>query len=87
MKVIVLYRANSSHAQSAEEFIRNLSSRDYVELEALDVDSIEGGRIAELYDIVRYPAVLVIRSDGNLQKLWQDEQLPLIDEVMSYTMA
>jgi hypothetical protein len=40
--------------------------------------------MAQLYDVVRYPAILVIDNDGRLQKFWQDQPFPLIDEVYSY---
>lgn len=40
--------------------------------------------MAGLYDIVDYPAFLVTADDGVLVRLWQGQQLPLIDEVASY---
>jgi hypothetical protein len=43
--------------------------------------------MATLYDIVRYPAIMVLRSDGAMQKAWEGIELPLIDEVQSYARS
>lgn len=40
--------------------------------------------MARLYDIVRYPAVLATRDNGEMLALWQGEQLPLMNEVAAY---
>ena len=88
MKLLVLYRANSEHSRSVEEFIGYFKQRDsQTEVELLDVDSVAGSSQAALYDVVQYPAILALQTDGSLQKLWQGEQLPLVDEVESYVVA
>lgn len=71
-----------------EEFIHNfedlhISSR----LEVLNIDSREGSALASLYDVVRYPAILVLQDDGSLQKSWEGDELPLLDEVAGYARA
>ena len=43
-----------------------------------------GSATATLYDIMRYPAILVLQNDGYLQKSWEGEQFPLMDEIFSY---
>jgi hypothetical protein len=40
--------------------------------------------MAKLYDIVRYPAIVVMTNEGHLQKFWQDQPFPLMDEVFAY---
>jgi hypothetical protein len=35
--------------------------------------------------VVRYPAILVMTGDGKLQKFWQDQPFPLMDEVTAYS--
>lgn len=85
MKAIILFKSDSPSSRDVEEFVRNLKSRQPdVEVQLLDVDQQEGENVARIYDVVRYPAVLVIRDDQAMQKLWQEESLPTIDEVMSY---
>jgi 3-deoxy-D-manno-octulosonic acid (KDO) 8-phosphate synthase len=50
----------------------------------MSIDTREGSATATLYDVVQYPAILVLQTDGYVQKIWQGEQLPLMDEVASY---
>lgn len=88
MKVLVLYRPNSEHGRLVEEFVHDFQSRHQDEhLEVLNIDTRDGSATASLYDVVQYPAILVIQADGYLQKLWQGERLPLMDEVVAYASA
>ncbi|HSW85131.1 MAG TPA: hypothetical protein VLF79_00755 [Candidatus Saccharimonadales bacterium] len=88
MKVMILYRPNSEHARIIEEFVRDYQSRHQPEhLELLNIDTREGSATATLYDIVQYPAILVVQSDGNVQKIWQGDSLPLMEEVAVYAEA
>lgn len=85
MKVLVLYRPNSEHGRVIEEFIHEFQQRfEEVHLEVLNIDSRDGSATASLYDVMQYPAILVLQNDGYLHKSWIGEQLPLIDEVVSY---
>jgi hypothetical protein len=85
MKVLILYRPHSEHARIVEEFIREFQARHESEhLEILSLDTREGSSAASLYDIVQYPAILVVQDFGRLQKSWEGPQLPLMQEVASY---
>lgn len=71
-----------------EEFVHDFQSRHRDEhLEVLDIDSRDGSATASLYDVVQYPAILVLQTDGYLQKSWEGQQLPLMDEVVAYARA
>lgn len=85
MKTVILYRPNSDHARRVEEFIHEYN-RGYtnVRLEAVNVDSRDGAALASLYDIMSYPAIMVLQDDGAASMVWQGDQLPLLDEVESY---
>ena len=84
MKVLVLYRLNSEHRRSIEEFVDNLRKDGSIKVETLNIDTREGISIASLYDITSYPAIMVLRDDGAVQHLWLGSTIPLIDEVKSY---
>jgi len=85
MKVVILYRPSSDHGRIVDEYVEDFRSRVADQkLEVLNIDSREGNSVATLYDIVQYPAIIVMRSDGTMQKEWQGNDLPLIDEVQSY---
>jgi len=87
MKVLILYRPNSEHERTIEEFIREYRRRHSNHLEVLSIDTREGDATATLYDVVQYPAILVLQTDGYVQKIWQGESLPLMDEVAAYVRA
>ncbi|HSX45824.1 MAG TPA: hypothetical protein VLG27_02340 [Candidatus Saccharimonadia bacterium] len=88
MKVLVLYRPNSEHGRLIEDFIHEFKQR-YAEahLEVLNIDSRDGSATASLYDIMQYPAILVLQNDGYLQKSWVGDEIPLLDEVFAYSRA
>jgi hypothetical protein len=88
MKVLILYRPNSEHSRLIEEFVHEYESRHQSDhLELLNIDTREGSATATLYDIVQYPAIMVMHGDGHIQKIWQGDSLPRLDEVASYARA
>lgn len=86
MKTVMLYRPNSEYGRVVDEFIHEFQIRasGTHQIEVVNIDSQEGARIAELYGVMQYPAILVLQSDGFLQKSWEGGTLPLIEEVMAY---
>jgi hypothetical protein len=56
-------------------------------LEILNVDTRDGSATASLYDVVQYPAILVLQNDGYPQKVWQGSEMPLLGEVIAYARA
>ena len=70
------------------DYIRDYKMRHPgVEPELLSLDTREGDEMANLYGVYNNPAILAISHDGSLQQLWQDEQLPLMNEVDAYAFA
>lgn len=88
MKVLILYRPNSEHGRSVEQYAREYQQRHQADrVEMINIDTRDGSAMAALYDIMQYPAVMVLRTDGYVQKLWQGDALPLMEEVASYARA
>ncbi len=88
MKVVVLYRPDSEHARTVEEFVREFQRRSPDRaIELVNLDSRPGADLARLYDIVRYPAILAMTNEGQLLQQWQGEQLPLMNEVAAYASS
>jgi hypothetical protein len=81
MRGLVLYHLKSDHSGKVEDFIHDFKRFKNKDLEKVSLETVEGSHLAQLYDIVRYPAILIIGPDGKLQKFWQGETLPLMDEV------
>ncbi len=85
MRTVILYHPKSDHVGLVEEY-----ARDYIRfkgkvLELLSLETIEGAEMAKLYDVTRYPAILVIGPDSSLIHLWQNGLLPLMDELSAYS--
>ena len=87
MRTVILYHPKSEFAGLAEDYARDYrrGHEDRAEIELLSLDETAGSQLAELYDIVRNPALLVIGPDAQLQKFWQDQPWPLFDEVAAYS--
>lgn len=84
MKVVILYRPNSEFARRAEEYAVNFERQRGKKIELISIDTKDGSDMARLYDVTRYPAVLATRDNGEMLALWQDDQLPLMNEVAAY---
>ena len=52
-----------------------------VEAELIDADSPRGIQLAENYDILARPAVLLVHGDGSPMQIWAGEQIPLASEI------
>lgn len=87
MKAVILYHPNSEHGRTIESYARDFHSRNGKTIDLLSLETREGAATASLYDIVRYPAVMVIDETSRLHKEWQGEELPLMDEVAGYLAA
>jgi hypothetical protein len=87
MKVCVLYRPDSEYARQTEEFLRDFGKYSPSKVEILNPDTREGSSLATLYDTQTYPAILVLKEDGQLLKSWEGSKLPLMNEVIAYLQA
>ena len=85
MKVVILYHPFSEFARPIEEFARDFEHQmPGRKVELLSLETTEGATLAKTYDIVRYPAIIALRDDGQILKFWEGETLPLMNEVASY---
>lgn len=87
MKVCILYHPQSDHARRVEEYANDFQRIKGKQIELLSLETREGAELATLYDIVRYPAVIARRDNGELLKHWEGDELPLMDEVAAYSIG
>jgi hypothetical protein len=88
MKLVILYRPDSEHTRSVEEFVHEFERRvPGRKVEMISLNGREGVAMASLYDVVRYPAILATTDDGRLLQWWQGDQLPLMNEVAAYAQS
>lgn len=85
MKVLALYRPQSEHERKITDFQRDFKMRTGHEITLISLDTLDGDNTARLYDITVHPAILAVDDEGRMQKIWQGEDLPLINEVSFYT--
>lgn len=88
MRVVFLYRPKSDHEGKVLDYVHEYKMRHPgVEPETISLDTRAGDDMAKLYGVYSYPAVLAISHDGSMQQMWQDSQLPLMNEIDAYTFA
>lgn len=81
MMVYLLYTKNTAAERTVTELGERFK-REQLEPELLDADSPRGIQLAENYDILGRPAVLLLKADGAPIKVWQGEDgLPTPSEV------
>lgn len=78
--ITILYRPESEHARGVEEFKTELVRQQGV-VKLVNIDSKEGTTIARLYDITKYPAVIVHHEDGQAIEQWSGK-LPTINDTI-----
>lgn len=84
MYVLILYHPNDELSRATEEFAQELKLHTDKRIEFIDVDSIEGMNKVSNYGVVDYPALMVLTDDERPYNTWQGQQLPSVDEVVSY---
>lgn len=86
MKVAILYRPNSEHETRVNNFVRDYRMMKGYEgkFDLVDLNTREGMATASLYDITAYPAFLALSDDGQLQQVWQGENVPMLNEIDAY---
>jgi hypothetical protein len=86
VRLLILYRPNSEHSTSVEEFAHDFRQRYDVgkKLDLLSLNTRDGAAMASLYDIMGYPAILALADDGSVLNAWEGDTLPLMDEVAGY---
>lgn len=85
MSVTVVYKPESDHARTVEDFLRDFTRQTGTELTVLDPDTSDGTAFCRVYDIVEYPTIIAVTTEGQLLNNWRGLPLPTISEVSYYT--
>jgi hypothetical protein len=81
---MIFYRPNSDHERTVQEYVRDFAKHTGKEIPLVDVNSRDGAAKAELYDIMKFPAILAVDDQGQMLQVWDDDLLPRFDEVSYY---
>ena len=84
MRIVVVTKDKTEYARSVETFLTDFYRQTGHELETLNPDTSEGTDFCRVYDIVEYPTIVAISNEGQVQNIWQGQQLPTISEVSYY---
>jgi hypothetical protein len=84
MRVVVIYRDETDYARQVIDFMHDFQRQTGHELDSLNPDTSDGIGFCSTYDIVEYPTVVALSSDGRLQNMWRGLPLPTISEVSYY---
>lgn len=88
MRVVFLYRAGTEQEAKVLDYVHEYKMRHPdIEPELVNLETVEGAEMAKLYGVYAYPAILAISRDGSLMQLWQDERLPLMQDLDAYAYA
>jgi hypothetical protein len=72
MIAYVLYNKATAAERGAAELVARLET-EQVEAELVDADSRRGIQLAESYEIMGRPAVVLVKDDGSPLGVWQGE--------------
>jgi hypothetical protein len=76
MVTYLLFNRQTPGERQMQELATRLEPHG-VKTELVDADSARGIQLAEHYDILGRPAVMIVREDGSPVQVWQDAtQLP-----------
>lgn len=81
MRIVCIWRRESDYGRATEEWIREFERQTGREIENYDPDTMEGEALCRTYDVVEYPTVMVLGSEGAVMGTWRGKNLPLFDEV------
>ena len=85
MRIICVFREGRDYSRTVTDWIEDFYRRTGEEIEVINPD--ESTNFCETYDIMEYPTILALGSDGEAVNIWKGLPLPLFDEVSYYMNA
>ena len=87
MRVVVIYKEFSDYVREVTEWIEEAERRSGIKIERIDPESVEGETFCQARDIVQYPTIAVVDSDGKTYEQFSGTPLPQIDSVLAYMVS
>ncbi len=84
MRVVVVTKDNTEYSRAVETFLGDMARQTGKVLETLDPDTSDGAMFCRAYDIVEYPTIIALSTDGQIQNIWRGSVMPTISEVSYY---
>lgn len=84
MRVVVIYKVESDHYREVADYLRDFTRQTGRDIEEIDPDTRSGADFCRTYDIVEYPTMIALDTDGRVQNTWRGRPLPQISQVSYY---
>lgn len=84
MRVVIVWREASDYGRTVREWLHDVEVRMGYVPETINPDEPSGVSFCKAYDVVEYPSILALDSQGRLLQMWRGKQLPQIDDVAYY---
>lgn len=84
MRVVCIFRDNEDYTRSVTDWLENFRRQTGKEIETMNPD--ENSDFCVTYDIVEYPTIIALGNSGEVRAMWRGRNLPLINEVLYYTI-
>ena len=84
MKLIVVNKQETEFPREVEDWAREYRSVTGRDVEFVDPETIDGEIFVKTYDLMQYPAILVLRDNGIVSAAWTGLPLPQFDEISSH---
>ena len=88
MRIVVVWNEQTDYAREVREWLNEFRRSVSDEMvESLDPETREGSDFAQTYDVVEYPSILALQSDGKVLQMWRGTPLPQIDQVAYWAVS
>lgn len=84
MRAVLLWNEQTDYASEVREWLGDFEhdTGKGSKIEQMDPETMAGSDFASVYDVLQYPAVLILDDDnGRVLKMWKGTPMPQIDEV------
>lgn len=81
MRTVIVWREESDYAPEVREWLDAYEHDTGKKIEQLNPDTRAGADFAEAYDVVEYPTILALESDGKVLSQWRGTPLPQVEQV------
>lgn len=84
MRVVCIFRDNEDYTRTVTDWLENFYRQTGKKIETMNPD--ENTDFCVTYDIVEYPTIVALGNSGEVLAMWRGREMPLINEVLYYTI-
>lgn len=82
MRLVIVWKEETDYAREVIDWMREFEHREGSgKIESINPETYKGESFVAAHDILQYPAIVVLDSDGRVLQEWKGTPLPQLDEV------